>query len=160
MVICSNKVTKMYLAIAWLTAWLVIMLFYIDPPAEPETVDTEPIVRTTTTTVTDSLLQIQEQGQEGLLGPKKPNLKKYRYTTKRGLIHEPIIVASCCTFSTYILQSGMETLVTPFTDYYLGWTMRENAIMYMAVGSVAFLGYIRFVKQVFDKVYFSKNFKV
>ena len=69
--------------------------------------------------------------------------EKYRYTQKMGIFHEPIIVVSCCTFSTYILQSGMETLVTPFTDYYLGWTIQQNAIMYVIVGTVALSGYLR-----------------
>ena len=111
-----------------------MIFFYIDPPAEDEVISST----TVTTSVTDSLLQIQETAQ--LTRSEK---KKYRYTRKMGLLHEPIIVASCCTFSTYILQSGMETLVTPFTDYYLGWGMRQNAIMYTLVGTVAFTGYIR-----------------
>jgi len=117
-------------------------MFYIDPPPEDDSV-----AQTMTTSVTDSLLQIQETSQLTKTEPKK-----YRYTRKMGLLHEPIIVASCCTFSTYILQSGMETLVTPFTDYYLGWTMKQNAIMYTIVGTVAFTGYIsmQFVSKKLD----------
>ena len=112
-----------------------MLFFYVDPPAEEEVA----MERTTSTSVTDSLLQIQETAQL-----TKSSKKTYRYTRRTGLLHEPIIVASCCTFSTYILQSGMETLVTPFTDYYLGWGMRQNAIMYTLVGTVAFTGYIRY----------------
>jgi len=131
------------LASAWFVAWLIMLFFYVDPPAEDEMA----MERTTSTSVTDSLLQIQETAQL-----TKSSKKTYRYTRRTGLLHEPIIVASCCTFSTYILQSGMETLVTPFTDYYLGWGMRQNAIMYTLVGTVAFTGYIsmQFVSRKLD----------
>lgn len=125
------------LTVAWTAAWLFMLAFYVDPPAEPEK---ESIIQTS---VTDSLLQISDA----------PTVdKKYRYTKKMGLLHEPIIVASCCTFSTYILQSGMEALVTPFTDWYLGWDMTQNAIIYMVVGTIAFTGYIsmQFVSKKFD----------
>ena len=121
-------------------------LIYVDPvPEENGQTDT-----TAVTSVTDSLLQIQEIGSEGLTSPLSERdadssvpKAKYRYTSPTGLLHEPIIVVASCTFSTYVLQSGMETLFTPFTHHYLGWTIQHNAVLYMIIGTVAFLGYVR-----------------
>lgn len=78
--------------------------------------------------------------------------KKFLCTTQLGIIQEPIIVASICSFATYLLQSGMESLITPFTNHFFGWEPVENAFMYTVVGTIAFLGYlsIQFVSRYTD----------
>jgi len=138
-------------------AWVTMMLAYVDPVPEERSAAAE---TTAVTSVTDSLLQIQEIGTDGSLptsplagngGPggrdsadRPVTVAKYRYVSPTGLLHEPIIVVASCTFSTYVLQSGMETLFTPFTHHYLGWTIQHNAVLYMIIGTVAFLGYVRY----------------
>ena len=69
--------------------------------------------------------------------------KKFIQNHALGIIHEPIIVAAFCTFSTYILQSGMETLITPFTHWYFNWDAQTNAVLYMCVGTISTIGYLR-----------------
>ena len=134
------------LAVAWTVAWIVMLIFYKDPVAEDD-VSYCQIDTTAITSVADSLLQIQEVSRSmrniNSNQPQKLEEKKYRYNRKMGVLHEPIIVAAFCTFSTYILQSGMETLVSPFTHYFLGWGMKQNAIMYISVGTIALSGYLR-----------------
>ena len=133
-------------AVAWTVAWIVMLIFYKDPVAEDD-VSYSQIDTTAITSVADSLLQIQEVSRSmrniNSNQPQKLEEKKYRYNRKMGVLHEPIIVAAFCTFSTYILQSGMETLVSPFTHYFLGWGMKQNAIMYISVGTIALSGYLR-----------------
>ena len=69
--------------------------------------------------------------------------KKFRASEKIGIVQEPIVVAALCSFATYLLQSGMESLITPFTSHFFGWEPKENAFMYTVVGLISFLGYLR-----------------
>ena len=72
-----------------------------------------------------------------------PMKKKFKATEKLGIVQEPIVVAAVCSFATYLLQSGMESLITPFTSHFFGWEPKENAFMYTVVGLISFLGYLR-----------------
>ena len=136
----TMEVTKysavgLFLATAWTLVWVSIIFLYNDPPPEVEDdINNNELL-------TESRSNSFKRKNPEL---KSPCLKKrFRATKKVGLLHEPIIVASCATFSTYVLQSGMETLITPFTHWYFGWNERQNALMYMSVGVTALLGYFR-----------------
>ena len=113
--------------------WLLVFILYVDPPPQPNDENNNSIERVKKSSTSESVQIIE--------GPLVATDKKYRAVSPTGLIHEPIIVAACSTFSTYILQSGMETLITPFTDRYFGWTEMQNAYMYVAVGTTALTGY-------------------
>ena len=137
-----------FLASAWSALWIVSFFLYVDPPIETETEPSQdspeinnngdPARERLTSRLSSNSLKHQKY---------LPSQKmRFRATKRLGLLSEPIIVASCCTFSTYVLQSGMETLLTPFTDWYFGWTEKQNAIMYIAVGTTALLGYLRLIQ--------------
>jgi len=123
----------LFLACAWSVVWLLVFILYVDPPPQPNDENNNSIERVKKSSTSESVQIIE--------GPLVATDKKYRAVSPTGLIHEPIIVAACSTFSTYILQSGMETLITPFTDRYFGWTEMQNAYMYVAVGTTALTGY-------------------
>lgn len=129
----------LFLAIAWSILWVAIMFLYDDPPPEIEDDDNN-----------NELLTSRKGSTKGKHAPG--TRKRYRAIQKVGLLHEPIVVAACSTFSTYVLQSGMETLITPFTDWYFGWDETQNAIMYISVGMTALLGYfsMQFVSKKLD----------
>ena len=121
--------------------WVIIFFLYNDPLPESET------DANNNSEVEHPLTQNHSRSNS----TRKPRAaapilckKKFRAVRQTGLLHEPIIVAACSTFSTYVLQSGMETLITPFTDWYFGWTEKQNLFMYVSVGTTALLGYLRF----------------
>jgi len=155
LIVSEYSAAGLLLAVAWTIAWIIMLIFYKDPVAEDD-VSYSQIDTTAITSVADSLLQIQEVSRSmrniNSNQPQKLEEKKYRYNRQLGVLHEPIIVAAFCTFSTYILQSGMETLVSPFTHYFLGWGMKQNAIMYISVGTIALSGYLsmQFVSKKLD----------
>ena len=101
-------------------------LFYRDAEAQPEENET-------------FLIENNESTEES-----SKKIKKFRSTKKIGIVQEPIVVAAVCSFATYLLQSGMESLITPFTSHFFGWEPKENAFMYTVVGLISFIGYLRY----------------
>lgn len=139
----------LFLASAWTAVWVIIFFLYNDPLPESETDGNN----------NSEVEHPLTQGHSRSNSTKKLRIaapilckKKFRAVRRTGLLHEPIIVAACSTFSTYVLQSGMETLITPFTDWYFGWTEVQNLFMYVSVGTTALLGYLsmQFVSRKLD----------
>ena len=55
---------------------------------------------------------------------------------------EQICVCMVSSLSAYILQSTLESMVTPLTRRLLGWQQNENAIFFIGVGITAVIGYL------------------
>lgn len=130
----------LFLASAWTVVWVLVVFLYNDPPPEVED------------DINNNELLSRENSFRKSAPQNASSKKRFRASKKVGLLHEPIVVASCSTFSTYVLQSGMETLITPFTHWYFGWNERQNAFMYISVGLTALLGYfsMQFVSRKWD----------
>ena len=55
---------------------------------------------------------------------------------------EQICVCIVSSLSAYILQSTLESMVTPLTKQLLGWGQKENALFFVGVGITAVIGYL------------------
>ena len=55
---------------------------------------------------------------------------------------EQIVICLVLSLSAYILQSTLESMVTPLTRRLMGWDQTENAYFFMTVGILAVLGYL------------------
>ena len=54
---------------------------------------------------------------------------------------EQIIACLTCSLSGYILQSTLEAMVTPLTKNLFGWDDTQNALLFVAIGITAVVGY-------------------
>ena len=83
----------------------------------------------------DSFVEENKQNNQG---------QKYllRQTGDPSLIQTPIMIALFACFCGFSVQAGLETFVTIFTDWYLGWQQTENSLVFILSGSSATLSYI------------------
>ena len=52
-----------------------------------------------------------------------------------GIYKEAIIIGIFSCFCSFSGQSGMETVITIISKWYLGWSTVENAVLFVASGS-------------------------
>jgi len=70
--------------------------------------------------------------------------KKHKFVQVSPLppLTEQIVICLVLSLSAYILQSTLESMVTPLTRRLMGWDQTENAYFFMTVGILAVLGYL------------------
>ena len=72
--------------------------------------------------------------------------KKNNYTLEKfkepGILQTPILLALFACFCGFSVQAGLETFVTVFTNWYMGWTMKENSFVFVLSGFSATSSYI------------------
>ena len=61
---------------------------------------------------------------------------------KLPLMTEQIAVCTTCSFSAYILQSTLESIVTLLTKALFGWGNEENLKLFTMIGITAVIGYV------------------
>jgi len=69
---------------------------------------------------------------------------KYKLKQRQecGLVQTPIIIALFACFCGFAVQAGLETFVTIFTDWFLGWRQTENSLVFILSGLSATSSYI------------------
>lgn len=85
---------------------------------------------------------------------EKSDDQKYtlKQRTEGGLLQTPIIIALFACFCGFAVQAGLETFVTIYTDWYLGWRQTENSLVFILSGSSATFSYILITALVSRKV--------
>lgn len=68
--------------------------------------------------------------------------QKYVQVSPLPPLTEQIVICLVLSLSAYILQSTLESMVTPLTRRLMGWDQTENAYFFMTVGILAVLGYL------------------
>jgi len=67
---------------------------------------------------------------------------KYIQVKKLPLMTEQIAVCTTCSFSAYILQSTLESIVTLLTKSLFGWGNEQNLMLFTMIGITAVVGYV------------------
>jgi len=75
---------------------------------------------------------------------KEEKYEDFKYIQIKPLppMTEQICVCIVSSLSAYILQSTLESMVTPLTKQLLGWGQKENALFFVGVGITAVIGYL------------------
>jgi len=84
---------------------------------------------------------LQENGNIDKKRASFTSQHKYIQVSPLPALTEQIIACLTCSLSGYILQSSLEAMVTPLTKNLLGWTDTQNALLFVAIGVTAVVGY-------------------
>ncbi|XP_051778011.1 major facilitator superfamily domain-containing protein 8 [Erpetoichthys calabaricus] len=136
-----NKYTSpgLFMCLMWLLLQVVVVLLYWDlPPRKDENgkdEENKPLVQSCDPE-TYSSINCNHTTTEGHESPTEVQIQSpfHSFSARKEYLREEVVVLLTAQFVTLFNQTALETMVTPLTQKYFGFSELENSVMYCLCG--------------------------
>ncbi|MBN3293180.1 MFSD8 protein, partial [Polypterus senegalus] len=136
-----NKYTSpgLFMCLMWLLLQVVVALLYWDlPPRKDENgkdEENKPLVQSCDPETYRSI-NCDQTSTEGHESPTDVHIQSpfHNFSARKEYLREEVVVLLTAQFVTLFNQTALETMVTPLTQKYFGFSELENSVMYCLCG--------------------------
>ncbi|KAM7443952.1 hypothetical protein ABFA07_007328 [Porites harrisoni] len=135
-----------FMAVVWLILEVIMLFFYFDLPKVMSKNDDDLCVSTDNSVNSDSVVKGEKQKLRNINGSyrklQRTNSVMDDWHLAKDLVKEEVIVILASQFMMFFNETALEAIVTPLSEYLLGWKEIENSIAYCFIAFEAILVFI------------------